>query len=195
MNKLAVIFAFVAGAAVGTAASWKFFETKYKKIADEEIESVKETFNTKKYEWKDEFNTVLAEKESEEDENTEEPRTNEKPDIREYAAKLSKEGYTNYRNINAEKETKEDVKPMTKEPYVISPDEFGENEYETRSLTYYEDGILTDEDDNPIEDVEGMIGSEALDSFGEYEDDAVHVRDDDLKIDYEILRDAGRYYE
>ena len=60
------------------------------------------------------------------------------------------------------------------EPYVISPDEFSENnEYETESLTYYSDGVLTDEYDNPIEDIERLVGSDALTHFGEYEDDSV----------------------
>ena len=35
---------FVAGAAIGSIATWKLIEKKYKDLADEEIESVKETF-------------------------------------------------------------------------------------------------------------------------------------------------------
>ena len=38
---------FLTGIAVGAAISWKYAETKYKKIAEEEIESVKETFENR----------------------------------------------------------------------------------------------------------------------------------------------------
>ena len=67
--------------------------------------------------------------------------------------------------------------------------------YETESLTYYSDGVLTDEYDNPIEDIERLVGSDALTHFGEYEDDSVFVRNDDLKTDFEILKDYAKYYD
>ena len=38
-------FIFVAGAAIGSLATWKFIETKYRRIAQEEIDSVKEAFS------------------------------------------------------------------------------------------------------------------------------------------------------
>ena len=41
LNKI-VIFAL--GAAVGSLATWKFLKTKYERIAQEEIDSVKEVF-------------------------------------------------------------------------------------------------------------------------------------------------------
>ena len=80
-------------------------------------------------------------------------------------------------------------------PYVISPEEFDEEGYETISLTYYADGVLADEQNFPIEDVEDTVGKDALNSFGEYEDDSVYVRDDDKGIDYEILLDIRKYSE
>ena len=79
-------------------------------------------------------------------------------------------------------------------PYVISPDEFGERDgYPTVSLTYYEDGVLTDESDTIIRDIENVVGLDSLDHFGEYEDDSVFVRNDDLKVDFEILRDVRNF--
>ena len=77
---------------------------------------------------------------------------------------------------------------------VVSPDEFGEiDEYEKISLTYYIDGSLADDNDELIEDVDGTIGFESLNHFGEYEDDSVFVRNDRLKCDYEILLDQRNY--
>jgi hypothetical protein len=79
-------------------------------------------------------------------------------------------------------------------PYVISPEDFGEIEdYDQRTLFYYEDGVLTDDEDNPIEDVDGVVGRGSLTHFGEYEDDSVHVRNERLRIDYEILREPNTY--
>ena len=46
-TKVACAIAFVAGAAVGVAASWRVLDTKYKKLADKEIASVKELFYSK----------------------------------------------------------------------------------------------------------------------------------------------------
>ena len=79
-------------------------------------------------------------------------------------------------------------------PYVISPDDFDDNDdYEVVSLVYYSDGVLADEDDNVIEDVEGMVGEDSLNHFGEYEDDSVFVRNDERKTDYEILLDSRNF--
>ena len=36
------LFIFAVGAAIGSAVTWKFVETKYKKLADEDIASYKE---------------------------------------------------------------------------------------------------------------------------------------------------------
>ena len=81
-------------------------------------------------------------------------------------------------------------------PYVICPEEFGEmDEYETESLTYYADGVLTDDFDNEIEDVDDLVGEESLSTFGDYEDDSVFVRNDKYKTDYEILLDDRKFSE
>lgn len=79
-------------------------------------------------------------------------------------------------------------------PYVIPPEDFGEFEdYEKISLTYYSDGVLTDENDEIMDDVEDSVGEDSLNHFGEYEDDSVFVRNDRKKCDYEILLDLRKY--
>lgn len=81
-------------------------------------------------------------------------------------------------------------------PYVITPEEFGEiDEYDTTTLYYYVDGVLTDLEDNIVENVAELVSEDFVDHFGEYEDDSVCVRNDDRKCDYEILRDLRRYTE
>jgi hypothetical protein len=77
---------------------------------------------------------------------------------------------------------------------VIPPSEFDtEDDYEVYSLTYYADGVLADEQNNPIENVDDMVGRDSLTHFGEYEEDAVHVRNEAMMCDFEILRDLRRY--
>ena len=91
--------------------------------------------------------------------------------------------------------SKKDDEPVSSvKPYVISPDEYGCAEgYDMIDLTYYADGVLADETDEIVEDVEGTIGTDSLRRFGEYEHDAVHVRNDVRRIDYEILRVKDTY--
>ena len=77
---------------------------------------------------------------------------------------------------------------------MISPEEFDEIDgYECVTLIYYSDGVLVDDAEEIIDDVEDIVGPDALNSFGRYEDDAVHVRNNRLKCDYEILKDTRCY--
>ena len=75
---------------------------------------------------------------------------------------------------------------------IIEPDNFGEDdEYETSFLTYYADGKLVfDGEDEPVdeEDIPMLIGTEALNHFGEFMPSAVHVRNHNYHKDYEILQ-------
>ena len=180
------IFIFAVGAAIGSAVTWKLLKTKYEQIAQEEIDSVKEVFSRK------------AEEDTEEDtdEEPEEPRRSvaEKPSLAECAARVKDLGYVNYSNYKEEKKEVTESMADVDRPYVISPDEFGEfDDYEQISLTLYADGVLTDDYDEPLEDVEGTVGEDSLTHFGEYEDDSVFVRNDRLKADYEILKDLSNY--
>lgn len=209
MNKAIGFALFVAGAAIGSVATWyyidKKYEEKYKQIAQEEIESVKEVFAKNASAHKDD---ETAPDEQSVEEKAEMAR--EKPSVAEYAKILAKKGYsTNYSNapIMVEDDEEEEEKSddpgeepgkyfgdENAQPYVIAPEQFAELDgYDQISLTYYSDHILADDDDRIMEDVEGTVGFESLTHFGEYEDDSVYVRNDRLKVDYEILRDERKY--
>ena len=83
-----------------------------------------------------------------------------------------------------------------REPYVISPEDFDDHEdYDVVSLTYYADDVLTDERDNVIEHPEDLVGYDWASHFGEYEEDALHVRNEKRKTDYEILQVFDDYRE
>ena len=186
MSKTTGFVMFVLGAAVGSVATWQYVKKKYEQIAQEEIDSVKEIFSRRE-------SATDVEIVTPEPQTAKVGKPEEKPDITEYAARLEREGYTNYSNVSAG-EKKEEQEAMEMKPYVISPEEFGEFEdYERISLSYYADQILADEDDEKVEDVDNVVGLESLAHFGEYEDDSVFVRNDRLKCDYEILLDQRTY--
>ena len=176
------VFIFAAGAVIGSAVTWKIIKTKYEQIANEEIESVKERFRNRE---------VYTGNDSESYEEVEGDTPSEK---KKYADILDGNGYRSYsKPKGSENEIKEEE--SVDGPYVIPPEEYDENDYETESLTYYADGVLTDMYDNIIEDVEGTVGTDSLTHFGEYEDDSVFVRNDERQIDYEILLDSDKYYD
>lgn len=170
--------AFLFGAAIGSVVTWYCVKDKYAQYANEEIESVKEMFSARNAK-KEEKNPI--------------PDNSGKDgeSIAAYAKKLAEEGYTNYSNA----ETIPEDKPVVKKPYVIPPEEFGEAGYDRISFTLYADKVLADDGDMPVEDVEGTVGIDSLSHFGEYEDDSVFVRNDRLKVDYEILLSQRTYAE
>lgn len=185
---------FVAGAAIGSVITWKLIEKKYKDLADEEIESVKETFKNRKSRiTKDEVKETV------------EKVINKWKEPKETVEDIvTAAGYSTEDEENTEEDDESnytvDVDPGIEVivPYVITPEQFGEyDEYGTKTLTYYADNVLTDEIDNPItsEEMVTMIGPDALDHFGEYEDDSVYIRDEMNEMDYEILKSEKKFSE
>lgn len=185
-NRSLFSLGFIIGAASGATVAWYLLKDKYETLAQEEIDSVKKVFARREQEMKDETvkrNVAEGIKDSD--------RT--KPDLKEYAEQLKKNGYTRYSDLSADDEG---VSDKQTKPYVIPPEQFGDDEnYDQISLTYYADGVLADENDEVIEDVEDAVGIDSLNRFGEYEDDSVFVRNDTRKCDYEILLDQRTYSE
>lgn len=187
--KKSTMLAFLAGAAVGSVATWQFVKKKYELIAEDEIMSVKDYYQKK---------TVApyeGPEDSEEADSTPDVRPDivEKPNIMEYAAKIRSEGYNT--NYSVQKEAEKKVSPDER-PYVITPEEFGEyDDYEKITLFFYADQILADDNDVAIRNIDEIVGVDSLTHFGEYDDDAVYVRDDRKKLDYEILKSLRKYSE
>ena len=170
---LSKILIFAAGAAIGSAVTWKIMSETRDRIIQEEVDSVKEAFSK------------LYSKETEELKEEEETVTPTDKDI--YKSIVQDNGYVNYNKKDTEVSDVE-------RPYVISPDEYGEyHGYDTISLTLYADGVLTDDQDEIIDNIDEIVGEDSLNHFGEYEDDSVFVRNDRLKCDYEILLDSSTY--
>jgi hypothetical protein len=86
-------------------------------------------------------------------------------------------------------------------PFVIHLDEFGElhdEDYTTVCYTwYYEDEILADERDEPIDNIDETVGLDNLQRFGHGSGNAhvVLVRNTETKTDIEISRSDGKYVD
>lgn len=208
MGKLNTVIAFFAGAAVGGAAAWYITKERYAQLAEEEINSVKEAYSHMG-EKKEKADAALRQyqgTDESESEDTEEPKTPvvtakvaEKESITEYAKRVQNGAPMEYSKTVVPPKTGAPEEPAPQEnsgdvPYVISPEEFDELGYTPISLTYFADGVLSDENGVVIDDVEEIIG-DGLNHFGEYDEDAVYVRNDAKRCDYEILKDERSYAE
>ncbi len=187
MSRGAYVTTFFVGAMLGSAITWYFAKKKYEKIAQEEIDSVKEVFVKSRIKEDLKVGEAFHKGLIDGIRDGEKNGIKTKPDISEYAELVQKYGGI------VEKGKEAVVKE--KYPYVIPPEEFGEfDDYERISLTYYADGVLADDDGEVVDDVEDIVG-DALSHFGEYEDDSVFVRCDERKCDYEILLDHRAFSE
>lgn len=178
-DKLSSVIIFCGGVFIGGFLTWDFFKTKYEKIADEEIASVKEIFEHR--EPRPDKNYKVEE----------ELKGND-----EYVNIIDSNSYRNYSNTTIETDKKGGTADMElNRPYVITPEQYEDNvDYTKVSLTWYSDEVLEDDWGNVL-DPDDVIGRDALTTFGQYEDDSVFVRDDDEQVDYEVLRDTRSYEE
>lgn len=196
MSKLKTSFIFLLGLAIGGAGTWYYLKSTYEQRSEQDISSAKEAFHTREMKLLAEIEELKKKVEPEKDETESTPtvlangKVQDKGDVVEYA----RGKYTQYTPsvIPKRSEPEEPKADSIEAPYVISPDEFGEIGYTKISLTYYADGILADENGVIIDDIEEIVG-DALEHFGEYEDDSVFCRSDPKRCDYEVLQDLRRY--
>lgn len=185
---------FAAGALAGAAVAARMVRDKYQQEAEEEIAEMRDYYR----ELRKNAKTPDEDKMLEEDENGKEEKEVKEENTKNEYNKIV-ENYTNYTQYN-DTETKENKKEEKEErtdyePFIISAEEFGEDPgYDTATLTYYKDKVLTDDLDDVID--YSVAGEENLKIFDEYPDcKAIYVRDDIYMVDYEIIRDPYQYDE
>jgi hypothetical protein len=87
----------------------------------------------------------------------------------------------------------------TSKPYVVDLEEYMEHPegHDEIQLTYYAgDGVLGDDEDQPIEDVDGIVGQMNLNMFGASDPDDPHillVRNEQKKLDIEVTFSDGKF--
>lgn len=104
--------------------------------------------------------------------------------------------YTLFDNDELRSQIKD--RDMTK-PYIITVSEFfdeHEDDFDKLTVTYFEsDGILMDDHNVVIPDIEFNIGIDNLDHFGvgSNESHILYIRNEQLTNDYEVVLDDGSY--
>lgn len=185
-NALKNLFIFAVGAAAGAVATWKLLNDKYEKLYHEEVEAYKEYHKEKS-----DKTTTEPKPEPEPEVKKEEHihKVDQDPIMNKLRDTIERAGYTDYSTTKVKNESEEkDIRP-----YVIRPEELGDQiGYDVIELTYYADGVVAEEDD-VMDDVDEVIGIDSLGHFGQFEEDAVCVRNDRLKCDYQILLDERKY--
>lgn len=183
---------FAAGALAGAAVAARVVRDRYQQEAEEEIAEMRDYYRELRKNAKASNEDTIVE------ENSKEETEEEIAEMRnEYDERVK--NYTNYTQYN-DTETKENKKEEKEErtnyePFIIDAEEFGEDpSYDTTTLTYYKDKVLTNDLDDVID--YSVAGEENLKIFDEYPDcKAIYVRDDIYMVDYEIIRDPYQYDE
>lgn len=190
-KKLFNVILFTAGAAIGSLVTWKVVKTKYERMMQEEIDAFKEDYLAcmRRSSGRVEVDDETAEEELDEEEDDE--SDDEESTMTDYYKLASK--YKKADKINEEGGGGDDV-PYINGPYVISPTDFGDGNYDhdCYCLSYYSDGVLSNDWFEEL-DVDETIGEDSLAHFGEYAEDILHVRNERLKADYEVVRDYRNY--
>lgn len=202
-NKVFGAIIFTAGAIIGSLVTWKVIKTKYEDIAQEEIDSVKEEYTRLMVSMKKKLNDSVTYK----DDNNEDDRSEKDTDniddsimtnyneiVKSYRSSDDEENTQNEKE-GEEKEEDNDGVSYMEAPYVISPDDFGSVPgYNVEPLDYFADGILADGWGVEL-DIAETIGEDAINHFGDYDDDVVYVRNEQTKLEYEVTRDPRTYAE
>ena len=180
MNGIKYALIFMAGAVLGAVSAVAMVKEKYESLAQIEIESIRIYYKDK-----------LQKQEEKKEEKVEEPAS----EVKEY-----EDITNNYKGDIVgdkpfvKKEDGEVIDPYDT-PYIISVEEFGEEiEYDTMTLTYFEDKVLVDDVDDVIEDVDTVVGLENLKIFEEFPGcTTIYVRNDIWKTDFEIIKDDWKW--
>lgn len=207
-NKVIGVLMFVLGAAVGVLGTYKIFKTKYEQIAQEEIDSVKETFAKH-----NESQTFINEGEVGGDptsiqeiyattEETFGDQTGKKNMIYRKPNPKRHKAY-NKELIKVNTVTPEQIEERDPEiPYVITLEEWEEisedKTYEKLELSYFaEDDTLCDDHEEMLPESAMLLGYDFVEHFGNGSDDpcTVFIRNEKMGCDFEVTWNSGSYQE
>lgn len=187
---------FLAGAVIGATSCYIFVKKHYEKVAQEEINSVKEYYHhTREY---DGNSTQEEEKDIPKvQEYVSEPPKDEAIDYSEYAARRIGEqlreniekGRNEEHMVKLEHPTDEDTLP-----YIIDDKTVGNVSFYARAtLLYYmgNDTLVDEESDEPIDDIQGTIGKDNLEVLKAIPETTIYVRNVGYGIDYEVIKING----
>ena len=83
--------------------------------------------------------------------------------------------------------------PSKETIYTIEPDIAGEDGYKLMNFVYHTDGIITDDENNPVDNVPKHLGINYLQLIKDAAGDFVYIRNEDQKLDYEVEKSDKAY--
>lgn len=194
--KVSNILIFVAGATSGSLATFIFLNQKFNKDLEKEVSAYKEMVanfagnnnyneenNSQNEAKNDENNNYIFEKNEKQEENSLKKETE---------TIITNHNYSQY-SLPKVDEPIEKKSLLLDNPRVISEDEFASSDYEVVTLTYYGDGVVTNDEDDPLQCAIDIIGEDAMQVLGDNMQDVVYVRNDETQKDYEIIADGRDY--
>ena len=180
---VATVTAYILGIGTGILIIREQMERKYRKNAQEEIDSVKAAFSKKK-------ESATSPKEQT-------PTTQEMPStMTQSPVETTRlDSSTLYEQVIADSRHRAAENPGLEAPYIIELADFVlDEDYSKVTYTYYADGVLVDDNREVVEPTDDIFKSDFTRHFGEYDaGDCVYVRNDEIRCDYEIVQDEERY--
>ncbi len=175
-----IIFAFLAGAIVGSVSGYAVC----RRICEKEIESVKEMYHAKSVQQPAEKNPYAGKREE-----AIKPQTELKKSEVERINKILDD-------MDYSESSKGDDEIM--KPFQINPDEFGEDDaYGQAMLEYYSDGTIVDDEDCVLTrtSIRNLLGPDIHAMFNDTDEDVIYVRNPAVMVDYMITRNDETYYK
>jgi hypothetical protein len=209
---------FVVGAGIGVAVGFtvgyriadKRLKTKYEGLAIHEISRMREHYfqKEKAAQPKPPINEVIKERHEErytEAELKAIAETNERFPAEEEEEVVVEETTQQVNVFESDSEDEWDYRFEISQrtqgvPYIIHIDEFRENplNHDQTTYTYYEiDDTLSDSRDTTVDDMDRVIGLGNLGRWGHGSQDpnVVYIRNEEIGLDVEVVRDRGSYSE
>ena len=205
---------FIAGAGIGVAIGFtvgfriaeKRLQTKYSKLAEEEISEMREHYQKKAVAAQEKPPIEVVIEERHERYTPEEQAAIDEVNARFPAEEeAAEEVVVEATEVNVFNSPEWDYAVEVKQrrpdvPYIIHYDEFSTNEsgHEQLAYIYYEqDDVLVDTtSQTQIEDMDEVIGLGNLGKWGHgspNDENVVHIRNEHLALEFEICRDPGSY--
>ena len=163
------LLVFCIGAVTGSLCTARFLDERYSKIADEEIESVKEVAKKTINDLKEKISNIKKEEVQ--------------------ALKVNDTDVSIYEDVVNAYNKKEEVQVII-EP--ITEEEYSEDDNEKMTLWFYgQDKAVINDDDEPIDNILDCIGSDIIDNpecyFDIPEKTTVYLRNNVMHIDFEVI--------
>lgn len=201
------VLVFAIGAGTGYLIAKKTLEAKYVRIAQEEIDSVKEVFERRTHDENPEndgpgddnhVSSIIAEKSYDKEENFRHcPSPLVRSSLTDNTNEKAKKDYNIHKpqaetkrvpEIIPEPQIVKNVFEEKEGPYIITDIEYSEecDHYDKISLVYYTDGTLITEEEELVDDIDHTIGQEAYQMLA-VSRKPVWVRNDSISADYEVV--------